>query len=77
VHYTLQERLIVHGVAPIDAARAAVEAAAEELTGVLHLFTLAVRYDKDGQKARPTADWLLPVINDALRRGHSTAGQAT
>jgi hypothetical protein len=76
VHYRLQELLVVHNARPIDAARAAVESAPDELTGVLHLMTLAVRYDKDDQKARPTAEWLLPVINDAARRGHEPAGRS-
>ncbi|MBV9485274.1 MAG: hypothetical protein JO246_04385 [Frankiaceae bacterium] len=74
VHYRLQELLVVHNARPIEAARAAVSAVSDQLIGLLHLMTLAVRYDKDDQKARPTAEWLLPVINDAARRGYEPAG---
>jgi hypothetical protein len=77
VHYRLQELLVVHNARPIEAARAAVNGAADEVTGMLHLFALAVRYDKDGQMNRPTEDWLLPVIEEATTRGQTTAGQPT
>jgi hypothetical protein len=75
VHYRLQQRLVA-GAAPPDAARDAVNATQDELTGVLHLLTLAVRYDKDRAPVRPTADWLLPVVDAAAARPNATTGGA-
>jgi hypothetical protein len=72
VHYRLQELLVIKRARPLDAARAALDAAPQRLIGVLHLLALAVRFDKDdqagaGNAVRPNDEWLLPVIDNALR----------
>jgi hypothetical protein len=83
VHYLLQELLVMRRTPPAAAARAVIEAAPTRLRGVvtdphdarltavLHLLSLATRYEKDGQAAAgsalgETTGWLLPAVEAAV-----------
>jgi hypothetical protein len=80
IHYRLQELLVIGHVPPLDAARGATSTIGTPLIGALHLLGLAVRYDQDGQATSgalpPSAQWLLPAADEAVRAIRRGTGAA-